>query len=152
MCASRTVGARGRRGGHGRPAPTHASLGRAATGEEGLGLVEVLVAVAILGMTVVALLAALSTGSIGVTTTNKEVTAANLARSQLEYTRSRPYGEDPMATVTPPAGYTISVEAASIPEATSVPGADPATIQKITVTVARDGETLATVEDYKVNR
>ncbi len=114
-----------------------------------MGLVEVLVAVAILGMTLVALLAALSTGSIGVTTTDSEVTAANLARSQLEYTRSQPYAEVPTeyATVTPPAGYTVSVQAASIPE----PVTD-TNIQKITVIVARDGKTLATVEDYKVKR
>jgi len=114
-----------------------------------MGLVEVLVAVAIVGMTVVALLAAISTGSIGVTTTDSEVTAANLARSQLEYTRSQPYVEVPTeyATVTPPAGYTVSVQAASILE----PATD-ANIQRITVTVARDGETLATVEDFKVKR
>jgi Tfp pilus assembly protein PilV len=122
--------------------------------QEGLALVEVLVAVAILGMTLVALLAALSTGSIGVATTDEQVTAANLARSQLEYTRSQPYAEAPTAygTVTPPAGYTVSVQADSVPEATSVPGADPSAIQKITVTVTRNGETLLTVEDFKVDR
>jgi Tfp pilus assembly protein PilV len=147
MSASSAARARGRGNKRGRPAPAHASLGRA--GEEGLGLVEVLVAVAIVGMTLVALLAAISTGSIGVTTTDSEVTAANLARSQLEYTRSQPYAEVPTeyATVTPPAGYTVSVQAASIPE----PVTD-ANIQKITVIVARDGKTLATVEDYKVKR
>ena len=119
------------------------------SGEEGLGLVEVLVAVAILGMTVVALLAAISTGSIGVSTTEESVTAANLARSQLEYTRSQPYDDVPAAyaTVTPPAGYTVSADASAIPEA----GPDPS-IQKITVTVARNGETLLTVEDFKVDR
>jgi type II secretory pathway pseudopilin PulG len=116
-----------------------------------MGLVEVLVAVAILGMTVVALLAALSTGSIGVATKDEQVTAANLARSQLEYTRSQPYA-DLYETVTPPAGYAVSVQADSVPEATSVPGADPSTIQKITVTVTRNDETLLTVDDFKVDR
>ncbi len=49
-------------------------------------------------------------------------------------------------TPTPPAGYTVSAEATSIdPEGDS-------SIQKITVTVARDGDTLLTVEDYKVDR
>ena len=116
-------------------------------GQEGVGLVEVLVAVAILGVTLVVLLAAVSTGSIGVATTEERATAENLARSQLEYTKSLPYLAAPVsyATVTPPTGYTISADAASIS------GGD-STIQQITVTVTRDGDTLMTIEDYKVNR
>jgi Tfp pilus assembly protein PilV len=151
MNTSRTKQAGGRKGKRRGLAPTLAHLGRAAGSQEGVGLVEVLVAVAILGMTVVALLAALSTGSIGVATKDEQVTAANLARSQLEYTRSQPYA-DLYETVTPPAGYAVSVQADSVPEATSVPGADPSTIQKITVTVTRNGETLLTVDDFKVDR
>jgi len=68
----------------GRP-PAPASLRRAvADGQQGVGLVEVLVAVAILGATLVVFLAAVSTGSIGVATSEERVTAENLARSQLE--------------------------------------------------------------------
>jgi Tfp pilus assembly protein PilV len=139
--------AKGRKGTHRGLALTLAHLGRAAGNQEGVGLVEVLVAVAIVGMTVVALLAALSTGSIGVATTDEQVTAANLARSQLEYTRSQPYLQAPAAyaTVTPPAGYALSAEAAYIPNADT-------SIQKITVAVTRNGETLVTVEDFKVDR
>ena len=151
MNTSRTKQAGGRKGERRGLAPALARLGLAAGSQEGFGLVEVLVAVAILGMTLVALLAALSTGSIGVASKDEQVTAANLARSQLEYTRSQPYAEL-YETVTPLAGYTVSVQADSVPEATSVPGADPSTIQKITVTVTRDGETLLTVEDFKVDR
>ena len=151
MNTSRTKQAGGRKGERRGLAPALARLGQAAGSQEGFGLVEVLVAVAILGMTLVALLAALSTGSIGVASKDEQVTAANLARSQLEYTRSQPYAEL-YETVTPLAGYTVSVQADSVPEATSVPGADPSTIQKITVTVTRNGETLLTVEDFKVDR
>ncbi len=116
-------------------------------GQEGVGLVETLVAVAILGATLVVLLTAISTGVIGVATTEERVTAENLARSQLEYTKSQTYVAAPAsyATVTPPAGYTVSAEASSIP------GGD-SSIQQITVTVTRDGETLLTVQDYKVDR
>jgi len=154
MNTSRTKQAGGRKGERRGLAPALARLGQAAGSQEGFGLVEVLVAVAILGMTLVALLAALSTGAIGVATKDEQVTAANLARSQLEYTRDQPYAAPPggYLTVTPPAGYTVSVQADSVPEATSVPGADPSTIQKITVTVTRNGETLLTVEDFKVDR
>ena len=117
------------------------------TGEEGVGLVETLIAVAILGVTLVTLLAAISTGSVGVATMEERVTAENLARSQLEYTKSQAYQAAPAsyATVTPPAGYAVSAEATSIPEGDS-------SMQKITVTVTRDGVTLMTVEDYKVDR
>jgi len=118
-----------------------------AGGQDGVGLVETLIAVAILGVTLVTLLAAISTGSIGVATTEERVTAENLARSQLEYAKSQAYLTAPAsyATVTPPAGYAISAEATSIPEGDS-------SIQKITVTVTRDGDTLLTVEDFKVDR
>jgi len=116
-------------------------------GQDGVGLVEVLVAVAILGVTLVAFLTAISTGSLGVATTEERVTAENLARSQLEYTKSQVYLAAPAsyATVTPPTGYAVSADGASIPEGNSA-------IQKITVTVTRNGETLLTVEDYKVDR
>jgi len=130
-----------------RPA-TLAKLKRALVGgREGVALVEVLVAVAILGITLVVFLSAVSTGSVGVAKTEERVTAENLARSQLEYTKSQTYLAAPASypTVTPPAGYAISAEAASIPDADSA-------IQKITVSVTRDGETLVTVEDFKVDR
>ncbi len=117
------------------------------SGQEGVGLVETLIAVAILGVTLVVLLTAISTGSIGVATTEERVTAENLARSQLEYTKSQAYVTAPAsyATVTPPTGYAVTAAA------TSIPGGD-SSIQQIMVTVTRDGETLLTVEDYKVDR
>jgi prepilin-type N-terminal cleavage/methylation domain-containing protein len=128
--------------------PTLANLKRALVdGQKGVALVEVLVAVAIIGITLVVFLSAVSTGSIGVAKTEEQVTAENLARSQLEYTKSQTYLAAPASydTVTPPAGYAVSAEAASIPDTDS-------SIQMITVTVTRDGETLVTVEDFKVDR
>ncbi len=116
-------------------------------GQGGAGLVEVLVAVAILGVTLVVFLAAMSTGSVGVATTEEQVTAENLARSQLEYTKSDTYLAAPASypTVTPPAGYAVSADATSIGEGDGA-------VQKITVTVTRNGETLLTVEGFKVDR
>ncbi len=118
-------------------------------GSEGVALVEALVAVAIIGITLVVLLSAVSTGSIGVAETEERVTAENLARSQLEYTKSQAYraAPDSYETVTPPSGYAVSAQAVSIED----PEAD-SSIQKITVTVTREGETLLTVEDFKVDR
>lgn len=117
--------------------------------ERGLGLVESLVAVAILGVVVVAFVIALSAGSIAVRQGDEEVVAQSLVRTQLEYTKGYPY--NPAATTYPavdtPEGYSISVEVGSIPEAEG-----DTDIQKITVTISRGGEDILTVEEYKVNR
>ena len=115
--------------------------------QRGLGLVETLVAVAILGTSVVAFVVALSAGSIAVGEQDEQVVAQSLVRTQLEYTKSYPY--DSEATTYPavdlPEGYAISVGV------TAVPGTD-ADMQKITVTIFRESENVMTVEDYKVNR
>ena len=117
--------------------------------QRGLGLVESLAAVAILGVAVVAFLVALSTASIAVREGDQEVVAQSLARTQLEYVKNYPY--DPAAitypTVDEPEGYDISVAVSSIPEADG-----DTDIQKITVTISREGEDILIVDDYKVNR
>jgi type II secretory pathway pseudopilin PulG len=115
--------------------------------ERGVGLVETLIGVAILGLTLTVLLAAVSTGSLAVSRADERAVAENLARSQLEYTKSQSYLPLPAtyATVTPPAGYAVTVDA------TAVPGTD-AAIEKVTVNVSRDGRSLLTVEDFKVDR
>jgi hypothetical protein len=117
------------------------------SGEGGAGLVEVLVAIGITGIAVVGLLAAVSTGSLGVSTTDERASAENLARSQLEFTKSEPFDPVPAtyATIAPPSGYAIGVTAQAIP------GGDIA-VQLITVTVSRGAETLTVLEGYKVDR
>jgi type II secretory pathway pseudopilin PulG len=116
-------------------------------GQRGLGLVETLAAVAILGTAVVSFTVALSAGSIAVGEHDGEVVAQGLAQSQLEYTKS--YAYNPGATTYPPVaapgGYSISVGVNAVPNTDS-------DIQKITVTVTRGGEEILEVEDYKVNR
>ena len=116
-------------------------------GQRGLGLVETLVAVAILGTSVVAFVVALSAGSIAVGEQSEEVVAQGLAQTQLEYTKSYAYdaGASTYPAVDAPGDYTVSVGVSSVPNT----GTD---IQKITVTIIRDGENVLTVEDYKVNR
>ena len=112
--------------------------------QRGLGLPESIVAVAILGVAVVAFVSALSAGSIAVREGDQEVVSQRLARTQLEYIKSCPY-DTTYSTVDEPEGYTISIGVG--------PTSDNDTdIQKITVTIYRDGEGILTVEDYKVNR
>lgn len=115
--------------------------------QRGLGLVESLVAVAILGIAVVAFIVALSAGMLAVREQGREVVAQRLARSQLEHIKSYPY--NPEATTYPlvayPPGYTVAVVVSSVPDAD-------VDIQKIAVTVSDEEGTLLVVEDYKVNR
>ena len=111
--------------------------------QRGLGLVESLMAVAILGVAVVAFVMALSAGTVAVREGNQEVMVQSLARTQLEYIKSCPY--DTTYSEVELEGYDISVEVDSIPDT----GPD---IQRITVTISRGGEDILTVEDYKVNR
>ncbi len=115
--------------------------------EKGVALVESLVAVAILGTTVVTLIISLATGSIAIRETDEEVVVQSLARTQLEYIKGYTY--DPNATTYPtvstPSGYTISVSVSSTPDA------DP-DIQKVTANISREGNLILTIEDYKVNR
>ncbi len=115
-------------------------------GQRGIGLVETLMAVAVLGTAVVAFATALSAGSIAVGEHDRQALAQGLAQSQMEYTQSSafsPGGAYPL--IDTPEDYGISVCAGA------VPGGD-ASIQKITVTVSRDGEDMITLEDYKVDR
>jgi type II secretory pathway pseudopilin PulG len=113
-------------------------------GQSGIGLVETLVAVAILGTAVVAFATALSAGSIAVGEHDGEVIAQGLAQSQIEYTKSYTYSfEGVYPLLDAPEGYSLSVNVSAVPDTD---------IQKITITVNRGDEEMIKVEDYKVNR
>ena len=117
-------------------------------GEKGASLVESLIAIAILAIALTAFLAAFSTGSLSIRKADKRVTAETLARSQMEYTKSQVYLVAPSsydALATLPTGYSITSVA------TAVGGRD-GNIQRITVTVKRDGNILRVLEDFKLNR
>ena len=115
--------------------------------QRGISLVELLVALAIMGIAAVAFIVPLSTGAIAVRDSDEGIVAQSLAKSQLEYTKSYPYNSlaTTYPTVVPQEGYDITVNVSS------VSGAD-GDIQKITVTVSRDGNGLLVIEDYKVDR
>ncbi len=115
--------------------------------ERGFTMVETLIAVAVMGTAVVALLSALSTGSIAVTVVEEKVTAGGIARSQLEYTQSLPFQIAPAtyATITPNQGYSVTAEAFP------VAGTDD-DIQRVVVTVYHEGVSVLSAEAYKMNR
>lgn len=116
--------------------------------QEGFGLVEVLVAVSIVATAVIMFLTTLSTGSRTVGLMYERTTAESLVRSQLEYTKSQDYIPAPASydTIVPiPSGFTVSAQASPVTDRGD-------NIQKITVTVYRDGESTLFMEDFKVNR
>jgi type II secretory pathway pseudopilin PulG len=116
-------------------------------GQQGIGLVETLVAVAILGTAVVAFIVSLSVGALSINEQDTETVAQGLAQTQMEYTKNYAYasGASTYPTVTVPSGYTVTVSAGS------VTGTD-TNMQKITVNVLRNGVNVVTLADYKVNR
>lgn len=108
---------------------------------------ETLVAVAILGTSVVAFVISLSTGSLAVNELDQETAAQGLAQTQMEYTKDYAFipGAASYPVLEAPDTYDVSVGVQA------VPGAD-TNIQKITVTVEKDSVSICTISDYKVNR
>jgi len=121
--------------------------------ERAFSLVEELVSLAVVSLGLVLLIAMISTGTKGVTTTVDRVTAEGLARSQLEQVKADAYG--PLyATLTTPPEYTVGLTIAYWDEGTSsfVATDTGSGLQKITVTISRGASQILQVEDYKVNR
>jgi prepilin-type N-terminal cleavage/methylation domain-containing protein len=73
-------------------------------GEKGFSLMEVALAMALLGVVAVAFLTALATGSRTIFVADERATAESLARTQMEYVRGQEYSGAPWNyTVTPSA-------------------------------------------------
>lgn len=141
-------------------------LGLIFSEQKGVTLLETLAALALLAIIGVAFLSAIATSSITMANAEEKVEIDNLARAQMEYTKSGNYTDyiygspdippdyatlDELAPADPyaipiPTGYSINVTAVALDE--ELDGG----IQKITVTVSREGKDLLVMEGYKVNR
>lgn len=129
--------------------------------ETGGTLVETIIALAILGMVAVAFLSGLATASKATFITDERGTAESLARSQMEYVKSQSYinyaEPDPgdYGLITTPDSYSVEVLAAPIDPDTGEPLASPDDdngLQRITVTIQHNGESVLTINDYKTDR
>ena len=115
--------------------------------QRGVSLMEAAVAVLLLGGCVVTMVMGISSGAIGVQADSQQVTAQGLARTQMELIKNSAFDATGSSypVVAVPAGYSVDLDIASVPDA----GPD---IQKITAAVNVGGETILTLQDYKVNR
>ena len=136
--------------------------------QRGFTLLETLVAMGILGFVGVAFMTALFTGFTTTDMNDKLVTAENLVRAQLEYSRGQDYfvpptvpylippGNDPSAyTVPPPSvtlpfGYDVTVEVAQYCDDSGCYLVDE--MQQITARAFHDGKLVSRVSDLKTNR
>jgi len=113
--------------------------------ERGDSLVEILVAVAIISLSLTILVTALSTGFYGVRSSRHLTQANNLAASQMESIKVAAYADVAGGTypsVTAPPGYTIDVTQRQVETG----------LLAITVTASYDGEPLTVVSNFKVDR
>lgn len=113
--------------------------------QRGFSLIEILFAVAILGLIGVAFLTALNTASRSTGLYEQRVTAASLAQSQVEEIKAATY--EPSGNYTqliPPPGYDIYDIAISVNQ-TAVDK------QEVTVTVSKDGHHLFDLVTIKTN-
>ncbi len=115
--------------------------------ERGFTLIEVLVALAILGVISAAFLSALGTASRGVSITDERETAKNLAESQMEYVKSQFYA-DSYAPAPIPSQYTDY--SAEISVRSDISSRD-SNIQNISVIVKHHDKQLFRLEGYRVN-
>jgi prepilin-type N-terminal cleavage/methylation domain-containing protein len=146
--------------------------------EKGVTLIEVLIALAVLGIVSVAFLSGLATSSKAIFVADEIATSESLARSQMEYVKKQAY--NPAGAYDPgpppsggeatydkssaiPDGYTIwSVDRAGatvtdiigVPWDTqnNQPSSTDEGIQKIKLVIKHHGDEAVTLEDYKVDR
>ena len=124
----------------------------------GFSLVEELVALGLVALGIVLLVAMITTGSVGVSTLGDKTTADSLARSQLELVKAAAYEPDPSTnpypsvSVTAPYSSSLTVEYWDEANEAFVSSVQNSGLQRITVTVSRDGDDIVTLQDYKVDR
>ena len=129
-------------------------------GEIGASLIETLVALAILGIIAIAFLSGLATASEATAITDERGTAESLARSQMEYIKSQDYinyanpEHEDYALITTPDSYGMEITAVPIDSDTGqpLPSGEDEGLQKITVTIMHQLESVLTVEGYKADR
>lgn len=137
--------------------------------EKGFSLVELIIAIALIGIIGVAFLSALAIGHKAISIADERTTAESLARSQMEDIKEQDYinysvdDHEEYLKIKPPSDYTIKVKAVPIDAFSE--GRDPflfnpekgayendVGLQLITVTIHHLDKEILTLEGYKVDR
>lgn len=108
-------------------------------------MIETVTTVAMLGIIGVIALAGLASSIIGSGVVIDRASVTAIVQRQLEYVKTLPYQSAPStyAVLEVPAPYQVICESQSLPDGN---------MQKVVVTVTKDGRSLLMVEDIKVNR
>ena len=121
-------------------------------------MLEVVIAIALLGIIAVSVLTALQTAAMALISADRRATAESIARTQMEYVRYSPYEGDPeegppQYDLDPQIQGTLppdfSVDTTAIRLNKDVDPDDDDGIQQITVTVSHQDRVVVTLEDYK---
>ena len=118
--------------------------------QPGFTLIEVLIALGILGAVGVGILSGLNTAFRAQDINREHVVAENLTRAVLEDIRFQSYQDSYTVTVPVPSGYSFTTD--TQPYCTPQPCTPDNNLQRNAVTVLRGGQGVVTVEDLKVRR
>ena len=131
-------------------------------GQQGFTLIEQIVTIAIMAMVLVAGVAALSTGALGLTVTVSRNQAMNLAQEQLECIKGAAFANDYVGVCAGGpvvSGYATTTTVTGVVPDTSKPdpsdwldSCSPCTAQLIKVSISRGSNIILEIEDLKVNR
>jgi type II secretory pathway pseudopilin PulG len=114
-------------------------------------LVEVLIALGIMGAVAVVFLVAMSTSTKAVIVGHEQISAESLAKSQMESIKQENYRVDQQYTkISEPPGYHIQIAVERLDPQQDYTGDDEG-LQKITVTITHGQKTVFTLEGYKCN-
>lgn len=114
----------------------------------GLTLIEVMIAIAFIGVIAIAFLSALSTASTVLIVADERATAESLARSQMEYVKNQPKSASYEPSIPPAyeqAGYSATITPSDVPLRTG--------LQKIRIEIYRHDEEeppIVTLVGYKL--
>ena len=134
-------------------------------GEKGFTLIEVVMALVVLGIVAAGFLGALATGSKSISIADERATAESLARTQMEDVRNQDYidysevSHTPYSNISTPAGYSVVLSAFPFDPNTGLPYGESGGvftqddgIQSITVVVKHHGEDVFSLEGYRTYR
>ncbi|MDD5189493.1 MAG: type II secretion system protein [Dehalococcoidales bacterium] len=124
-------------------------VNRLVSQQKGFGLIETALALGMLGVIAVAFFSGLATGTRASMVTRDNTMAESLARSQLEYVKKCAYVTG--TTVYPvDAGIPTGTGWVILPATSASLSTPDNGIQKITVTIQKNGETVFELSGYKI--